>query len=77
MISCKELEENASRYLDGNLSFRRRLSIKLHLFICKNCRRYIRQLYSVICALKKSSPSSTISAEKAETIFHKCKHNSE
>ena len=39
MTSCRELTEQASDYLEHQLSRRRRLAIRLHLLICEGCRR--------------------------------------
>jgi glutaredoxin 3 len=44
MLSCKELSERASDYLDGELSPWTRMEIRLHIFLCEHCRRYLRQL---------------------------------
>ncbi len=44
MLSCKEIGELLSQAMDRKLSFRERLGLKLHLFICKTCSCYDRQL---------------------------------
>ena len=44
MLTCKQLVENSSDYLDAELSLRGRLSMRLHLAICRNCRRFMRQM---------------------------------
>jgi transposase-like protein len=44
MISCKEASERLSAALDTRLSMSERLGLRLHLFICKWCSRYGRQL---------------------------------
>lgn len=44
MIKCNELTHNASAYLDGDLPRLTRWSIRLHLMMCENCRRFVRQL---------------------------------
>ena len=36
--------ENSSDFLDARLSLRGRLSVRLHLAMCVNCRRFIRQM---------------------------------
>ncbi len=52
MLSCKEIAQQASNYIDQQYSWRQRLAFRLHLFICGNCRRYISQLRSSIESLK-------------------------
>jgi anti-sigma factor ChrR (cupin superfamily) len=45
MLTCRELVQTmASDYLDDQLSWRQRIGVRFHLFICNNCRRFIRQL---------------------------------
>ncbi|SNS13128.1 zf-HC2 domain-containing protein [Pseudomonas segetis] len=44
MLSCKELVANSSDYLDNRLSLSRGLEVRLHLTLCVNCRRFIRQM---------------------------------
>ncbi|WP_461521097.1 anti-sigma factor family protein [Porticoccus sp.] len=51
MLSCREVVINADQLLDGELSWRRRLAVKVHLLICHNCRRYLRQLQRLIVAI--------------------------
>ncbi|TIH07117.1 anti-sigma factor [Pseudomonas leptonychotis] len=44
MLSCKELVAHSSEYIDGQMKLRRRLSVRMHLAMCVNCRRFIKQL---------------------------------
>jgi len=44
MLSCKEIGELLSQAMDRKLSFRERLGLKFHLFICKTCSCYDKQL---------------------------------
>lgn len=44
MLSCKDLVKSAPHYLEGQVSFLKRLEYWLHLALCHNCRRYLRQL---------------------------------
>ncbi len=44
MLKCRDLAELSSDYLNGELSRRRRLSVRLHLLLCRHCRRFMRQL---------------------------------
>ena len=43
MLTCKDVCENASDYLDGSPGMGERLQWRLHLLICKHCRRFLRQ----------------------------------
>lgn len=44
MLMCRDLAEIASDYIDGELSGRKNLSVKIHLMMCKNCRTFIDNL---------------------------------
>jgi predicted anti-sigma-YlaC factor YlaD len=44
MLKCKDVAEQGSDYIDGEKSLPERLSWRLHLFMCSNCRRFIKQL---------------------------------
>jgi anti-sigma factor RsiW len=53
VLSCRELnEQHASDYVDGRLSRRERLAVRLHLALCSNCRRFITQLRLVKSVLR-------------------------
>jgi anti-sigma factor RsiW len=43
MLSCKKLVAHSSDYIDGQLPLSQRLSLRLHLAMCVNCRRFIKQ----------------------------------
>jgi len=51
MLKCRELVVEADALLDGDLGWRRRLALRLHLFLCVDCRRYVRQLKLMLAAL--------------------------
>ncbi len=44
MLNCKQLVPRSSDFLDGQLTLRERFSVRTHLAMCINCRRFIRQL---------------------------------
>ena len=43
MLSCKEVTERAGDWTDGQLSWRERLAMRLHLLLCAFCRRFLKQ----------------------------------
>ncbi|MCW8855918.1 MAG: zf-HC2 domain-containing protein [Kangiella sp.] len=51
MLSCKHLVEQASEYIDEEMSTGKRVQVKLHLFVCVSCRRYMKQLKLTIAML--------------------------
>jgi predicted anti-sigma-YlaC factor YlaD len=48
MLSCRDVTELVTDYLERTLPWRRRLSIRLHLRKCDACRRYIDQMRKTI-----------------------------
>lgn len=44
MLKCDQVAAQASEYLDRQLSPMQRLEFRLHLFMCQNCRRFLKQL---------------------------------
>lgn len=52
MLKCREIEQLASDYLDQDLSFRQSMAFKMHLFMCHNCRNYVRQLKTTISSIR-------------------------
>jgi predicted anti-sigma-YlaC factor YlaD len=53
MLSCKQLTEIATDYLEENLPWRVRLAVRMHLWICRHCRRYLEQMRKVITLLQQ------------------------
>jgi anti-sigma factor ChrR (cupin superfamily) len=51
MLRCREITELVTEYAEGNLSFVDRLRFQLHLGMCRNCRRYVRQVKATAGAL--------------------------
>ncbi len=53
MLSCKDINQKASLYIDGELTIRQRLAVGFHLLMCVHCRRYVRQLAATINTLRQ------------------------
>jgi len=47
-MNCRDVTEFLSDYLDGELPLRQRLTFKLHLLLCRDCRRYLRSFATTI-----------------------------
>jgi len=44
MLKCRDILEQADAYLTQELTSWQRAQFRLHLALCRNCRRYLRQL---------------------------------
>jgi anti-sigma factor RsiW len=53
MLTCKELTEIVTDYLEGRLSFMQRLQFHLHVGMCRHCRAYLRQMKMTVKTLGK------------------------
>lgn len=51
MLKCRELVAQSDALLAGELSWRQRLSMRMHLFMCRHCRRYVNQLKRLLRAI--------------------------
>jgi anti-sigma factor RsiW len=44
MLRCRDLTEDASRLMDGEVALPRRLRLRLHLALCAMCHTYMDQM---------------------------------
>ncbi len=44
MLNCKEVAYLASKQMDTKLVWTKRLQFRFHLWMCKNCAQFIRQI---------------------------------
>lgn len=58
MLNCRQVAEHVSAMMDGELSLRERLSVRMHLLMCVHCRRFQRHLHSMVSALRSREPST-------------------
>lgn len=54
MMTCQELIEFLSDYLDGQLPLPQRLAFELHLKLCRDCRAYLHNFKTTIAVAKQS-----------------------
>ncbi len=48
MMSCKEVAELSSDYLEQELSALRRFSLRLHILLCRECRELVQGIRSLL-----------------------------
>jgi len=44
MMSCREITQLVTAYVEGALPLRDRLRFQLHIGMCRHCRAYLRQM---------------------------------
>ncbi len=52
-LTCRDLTERVSEYLDDNISILTKVRIGLHLASCTHCRTYLQQIDLVSSALSR------------------------
>lgn len=53
MLTCRQLTELVTDYLEDRLSFMDRLRFRLHVGMCRHCRAYLDQMKQTIRTLGK------------------------
>ena len=51
MLTCREMTELVTDYLESRLPFGQRLRFELHIGMCSHCRAYLRQMKQTIRTL--------------------------
>lgn len=72
MMTCKELTELVTDYLEGRMPFVERLSFRLHVAVCAPCRVYLEQLEETVALLGKLPDDFEVPAEmrcKLQALF--------
>lgn len=68
MLTCQELTELVTEYLDGRMPFARRMQFQLHLGMCRHCRAYLEQMKATVRTLGKLPAESMPDDVKAELL---------
>jgi anti-sigma factor RsiW len=53
MLTCQQLTELVTDYLEGRLSLLERVSFQIHIGMCRGCRAYLRQMKMTVRTLGK------------------------
>ena len=68
-LSCQEMVELVTDYLEGTLGWRDRRRVAKHLRVCDACTRYVEQMRETLDLLG-TVPVDTISPEAQATLLH-------
>jgi anti-sigma factor RsiW len=66
--SCRDMAELVTDYLEGVLPLHRRLTARLHLFLCSACTRYFDQMRRTI-GLLRGAPTPELPAEQEDVLI--------
>lgn len=53
MRTCKDIHRLAAESMDRETGFAERIGMRLHLALCDNCRRFMRQMDFLRAALRR------------------------
>jgi anti-sigma factor RsiW len=67
-LSCQELVELVSDYLDGNLDRRTRRRVRKHLDACDGCTEYVAQMRQTLDVLG-TVPAETLSPQAQQALL--------
>jgi len=67
-LTCREIAQLVTDYLDDSLTFRDRLRFQMHLGLCFACRNYLRQMKYTIATLHQLPPEPVPPHVKEELI---------
>ena len=51
MLTCKEITELVTDYLEGRMSLADRMRFQMHIGMCKHCRAYLKQMKATVTVL--------------------------
>ena len=57
MLSCQDVTDKLSAQIDGELSVKDRLALRLHQFICKDCRNAATNMRALVLGLRDRQPA--------------------
>lgn len=72
MMTCQQLTELVTDYLEGRMPFMERLSFRLHVAVCPPCQTYLEQLEQTVELLGKLPDDFEVPAEmrcKLRSLF--------
>ncbi|TCO77885.1 zf-HC2 domain-containing protein [Chromatocurvus halotolerans] len=76
MLTCREVVNSADHLIERELSRRQQLAMKVHLLMCRHCRRYVRQLRALLQAIPFMH-SKASDSEVRDVMEHIQSHQSE
>jgi predicted anti-sigma-YlaC factor YlaD len=56
MLTCRQVNQLVTDYLEGDLSFAESLKFQFHIGTCRHCRRYLRQMKRTVRTLGRLPP---------------------
>ena len=71
MDSCQQVAEQASQYLDGQLTSGQRIKMRIHLMMCHQCRKFMEQFDVTVGTIKKLGDNKELSESEVNDQVHR------
>ena len=68
MLTCQQMTELITDYLERRLPLRKRILFRMHIGMCRHCRAYLRQMKLTIQSLGKPAAPPMPEDVKAELL---------
>jgi hypothetical protein len=69
MLRCRDVVRFGDHYLSGDLRGWRRLLFRLHLMLCRDCRRYIRHLVTTRSVSAALPPGHAVAEAELDAVM--------
>lgn len=68
MLTCQEVTELVTDYLEGRQSMMQRLRFQMHLGMCRHCRAYLKQMKTTVDTIGRL-PNESIPPEMSKEVL--------
>lgn len=68
MLNCQQITQLVTDYVEGQLSFGKWIAFQMHIGMCRDCRRYLRQMRATAKTLRSLPPEPVPDAVKQELM---------
>ncbi len=68
MLTCQEVTEVVTDYLEGRQSLMQRLRFQMHLGMCRHCRAYLKQMKTTVDTIGRL-PNESIPPEMSKEVL--------
>jgi len=71
LLRCRDVSGLATDFLEGDLGWRQRLAVRLHLLVCDGCRAFLGQMrrtVRLVASLPVPPPTAEVEAKLLGTL---------
>jgi anti-sigma factor RsiW len=70
MLTCTQITELVTDYLEGRLSLKDRVRFRMHVGMCKHCKEYLRQMRVTVKAVGQL-PDEPMPDDVRDELLHR------